>query len=334
MTNIRSVQSALTELGLYDKYPSFRLNVRLSTSYITSALRNSKLNRREFGDISYLLCNTAYVDMNDFISIQCKSQSKNPNHMIHFYRVYSENQLDNFKSMKFVTNFCSQPIEKILSMFSFINPKHDIPSIIKSNEKLYNILSRILDMFVITELANIFSLIEYFINLQCPKLLFHNYIPRYMGLLSYMISDKCKNFTYEYLSEEYPEEFKSIEYCSTPSLIGCPVKSKRDKIILIICSLWSLFTTSFAKMIHKKSQQDIISNIDIMSIYGVRSFNYIKMDYSVTTYCLTTFFKYKLVNDTEIKDIIEDDIEPIVIINGLNMPTEYKIANTPIEIEI
>ena len=340
MASYLAIQSALIGLGLYGKYIVLRNNQTKTKckNYIANKLLNqSKISSRDISAINILLCNSTYANINEFISNQCVLASKNPNNMIHFYRIYNENNLDTFLATQFVSNFFSQPIEKILSAFDFINPKNKVPSIIKSNADIYDSLVRIFNTMLIIDLANIFSLIEYFMDLQCIRLLFGGIVPYYTRLVEEIIHNKCNTITYEYLSETYPEEMRDIDRASTPIRISCGAKNKHNKIISIITSLVSLITSA-KKMIHKKTQSDIINDINIGSIFGIAPVSNIRFRYVMPHNMLVDFFKYKLFDLTntnnKIKNNTEDEIESLIIVSDLVMPSNYQIINNEIEIEI
>lgn len=334
------VRIAIQELELHNSYPLIKKNLYTCKEYIYLALKKSKLYSAEITQMNNLLCTDAYINVDDFISKSCAKMARDHGNLVHIYRIYHKNKFDNFTATKYISDFCSRTTEQILKAFDLINPIHRVPLKIKSNLNMYADLKHIFDTMLIIELANIFSLLECYMNMGCVRLVSAYsrsiYSQLITNIIANMVTDKItisNNFTYEYFLKTYPLQMNNVIRISTPFKLSCTKKDVQNKITSIILSLLSKVLAISLRVISKKISPIISKNINFKAIYGIQKSNYIASDCLNPQTSLDNFFKYIIID--EIFDKIEDDLEGIElkIIPDLIMPNKSVDIDEDLEID-
>lgn len=233
--------------------------------------------------------------------------------------IYLQHDMNKFRSTKFIVDFCGQSIEHIMVAFKFFNFKSMLSSIVTTNTEFMEIMSKSYDMYLITNLANVFSYLHFLSGIGCLGL--HNKM-YHVGdsiILLDIISGTNNLTTCDELCEKYPE----------PTLFLSKICGNKQKLFKIIKSVRELISP--VKYI---SALNLANDLDFLSICGKKGINAIKHEY---LHRMTdNFFKYYLLRELLIEKNIVCDVkfEPQFPIPKLEIPdltTDIKI-NKYIEI--
>lgn len=329
--------TAITNLGFFNKYPSLKPYKFSVCKYICNELSRSTLY---VGNIYKKISDKLLYSPNDtnlelLIDDMSKITKRNWTDPAHKLQVYYGKDIYDFLATKYMFEFFPNK-EIILQEFDLTNQRKTIPDVIKNNVQIYNELCNMLDISLMVRLANIFSKLEFFIDLGCVKFVLNPQLSHlYISLINKIIRDKCEDINYEYLIGNYSSDMNIIVKNSTTINMQCTKPNLNNKIIQIINALILLHNTS-KNAINNKSNISIISDINIRSIYGNKLLiNNIKSQYMVVSVlCDYHFFKHYIITQNTNKEDTNIDFFTPRILSNLIIPKQELKSTNQIIIEI
>jgi hypothetical protein len=147
--------------GKFQKFSTYQKNAKQLINRCVKFVKNQT-------GMVYTTTPATQMPFEDYLKVICTGN------LSMFYVYYRHNKED-FKSCKFVTDFCGRSIDGIIASFATCNMSSDISYSIRRNTTIYEILTKIFTTHLVVYLAQIFSIIDTAIKTDtfCVLEIFH-----------------------------------------------------------------------------------------------------------------------------------------------------------------
>lgn len=168
--NEQSSQAAIEKCGIDAKYPVIKDNMDGFRKILyQGACRYSSYQRIAKRFLSqctkYIRKPQSFqVSFEQHVALACVRDLRK-------FRIYLEHDITDFKSTKFVEDFCGRSIATVLDCFAAFNMNNDINYQLRKNNTIYDHIVKILNIHLMMFLAKCFSIYEVTMMFDTPELL-------------------------------------------------------------------------------------------------------------------------------------------------------------------